>query len=263
MKRLVPLVILLTLALVRSVSVSPTSQVHKIFLPVIAVSSSKYSAWALTWKNIGIPIQVIGMDARQEKQLTCSAQEAVDFAVLHPGKLYIACDEPEIPAPWKHWSDATGYAIWYHDFVSAVSAVDSTARFSPAGFSQNGIGYAQRFYSETARLYGTPPLVSEWRFHAFICSPRDIGWWKHNVHEASVWSKSHGAPMVLGSFGMPCHTPNSDITSTMKEMRDFINADPNIIQAVWWSADWFDWEHTLTNRDGSLSQEGKLYIQWR
>lgn len=237
------------------------SPLHKVYIPLIATPRHKYFAWALEWDS-RISVQLSGLDTRQERQYTCTASLAGQFALAHPGQLYIACDEPDIYGTTPH-----DYAIWYHDFISVVRAADPLARFSPAGFALTSPGlhfteYAQAFSDEYKQLYGTVPPVDEWRFHAFICNPADIAWWKQKVNQASVWSAAHGAKMTLGSFGMPCVTPAPDIRPTMQVMHDFVEADPNIMSAVWWSMDWYGSPHTLKVPGGSLSQEGELYRTW-
>lgn len=240
------------------------SPLYQVYVPIV-VRDVKFYAWSLAWDD-RIPMQLLTLDARQSRQFSCSAQEAARFAHDHPGQLYIACDEPDInTAAWKTPRD---YAVWYRDYVMTIWEADPTARFSPAGFALASPGlhyteYAQAFYDGYTFLYVEVPPVDEWRFHAFICDPTNIDWWKQKVSQASVWSVAHGAPMTLGSFGMPCSTPEVDITETMWAMHDAIVANPNIVSEVWWSNDWLNWPHALRLPDGSLSPEGKVYSQWQ
>jgi len=237
----------------------------KVYIPIVITPRATFFAWAQTWDG-RIPVQLMTLDARQERQYTCDAQSAAQFASAHPGHLYIACDEPDIHL--DAWGTPSDYAVYYHNFVVHVSAADPTAKFSPAGFALTSPGlhyveYAQAFHDAYSALYGSPPPVAEWRFHAFICTPDNLAYWKQKVTEAAEWSVNHGAQMTLGSFGMPCATPDPDITDAMWEMYYHIKATPDIVSAVWWSSDWHEWPHTLTNPDGSLSPEGQIYIQWR
>lgn len=235
-----------------------TSSIHKVYLPIVATPKAKFFAWAIEWDN-RIPVQMLWPNARQERQYSCSAQEAAQFAAGHPGQLYIACDEPDINP--QLWATATDYAVWYHNYVVTVRQADPTARFSPAGMLLTE--YASAFYAETVRIYGAPPIVDEWRFHAAIDLGSGLSRWKETVNNEAEWSISHGAPMTLGSFGAQSIPRNVDISSLMWGMHDYIANDPRIVSAAWWSMDWQQWNHTLELPDGSLSPEGRLYSQWR
>lgn len=269
MKRFIVAVTIVAVAILWRVSIASTQSapLYTVYLPSVSRPSARYFAWATTWDS-RIPVQMFGLDTRQERQYSCDIAETVLFAFRYPGHLYVACDEPDIhPELWK---TARDYAIWYHDYTETVSRVDPTARFSPAGFSQvYSTTYALAFYAATIGLYGNPPIVNEWRFHAFLY-PDGLTLWKNTVSDEATWAANHGAPMVLGSFGLPCcasgrccSDPNQDISIEMAAMKTFIDADHRIVAAVWWSHDWMNWPHALTLSDGRLSPEGEIYTRWR
>ncbi len=247
-----------------SASMTFTSPIYRSYLPIVAAPRTRYFAWSIEWDN-RIPAQLLTLDMRQERQYSCSAQEAAQFASIHPGQLYIACDEPDINT--AIWPTQRDYAVWYHGYVATVLAADPTARFSPAGIAWlpgfHFVDYAQAFYSAYISLYSTPPIVHEWRFHVGVFSVDGFDAWSAAMNEAAEWSVSHGAQMTLGSFGAQSIPRDVDISSLMLRMRDYINSDPRVVSAAWWSMDWQQWNHALELPDGNLSAEGKLYSKWR
>ena len=239
-----------------------------------------FAAWSQSYADGPIPMQLFTLDVRQDRQFADYADERVQsFARANPGRLYIVGDEPD-----QYCVAPRDYAVWYHDFVATLSAVDPTARFSPAGFAEpnwhccplpddvpapcwelsHGVNYADQFYYEYVQRYGVAPRVNEWRFHDFgiAFGVGDIdGWWAR-VDRAASWSVAHGANMVLGTFGFTAwREPLADYQEHMKQAMGRLLNDGRINGAVFWS--YHQWVHSprpLANDDGSLTPEGQTYV---
>ncbi|MGE0706040.1 MAG: hypothetical protein AB7I50_05230 [Vicinamibacterales bacterium] len=134
--------------------------------PVAALNYSKFAAWSSKWYDTPIPLQVAGLDPRQDRQYDGSSQvtsEVLAFAAAYPGQLYIVSDEPDL-----HCISPADYAEDYKSYVEAVLAVDPTARFSPAGFTfanpcsgPASTAYAEAFIDAYRNLAGgsNPPVA--------------------------------------------------------------------------------------------------------
>lgn len=239
-----------------------------------------FLAWSQSYSASPIQTQSFSLDARQERQWSWWADApTLAFARANPGRLYIVGDEPD-----QYCGAAADYAVIYHDFVVGMKAVDPTARFSPSGFSEpnykccplpddvpaqcwwdsHSIGYAQKFYDEYVRRYGSPPPVDEWRFHDFALRfwPGDLEAWYARIDQLASWSVAHGAKMVLGAWGFHGwkDEPLALYQEQMKQAMNHLLNDSRINGAVWWSYEsWAGEAHYLANADGSLTGEGQTY----
>lgn len=255
-------------------------------LPPLARSSSVtfssfFTAWSQSYRSAPIQSQVFALDVRQERQFVnwFVDQQTLAFARANPGRLYIDGDEPD-----QYCASMTSYdyAGMYHDFVIALRGADPTARVSPAGFAEpnphccpgypdipcsetHGIAYAEQFYSAYIQRYGSAPPVNEWRFHDFgvVFEVGDMnGWWGRVDKEAS-WSINHGAPMVLGGWGLhgwPAKESSAAFQEHLKQAMGRIMNDKRILSAAYWSYEpWVESPRPLANADGSLTTEGKTY----
>ncbi len=210
------------------------------------------------------------------------------FAQANPGRLWIHGDEPDVNGNCIH--PAT-YADYYVAFVAAISAYDPTAKFSPAGFSEewnndqcqgqpsgglHGRQYAQAFFTA---LNGRA-RIDEWRFHNFggsvwnNCNPKcrvgNLQGWKDEVNELATWASNHGAPLYLGSwsFGFWWSGP-PPIPGALQVLQDamlFLRDHPNLNGASYWLYDhWTNPGHTdmlhlaNTHTDGSLTPAGETF----
>ena len=126
---------------------------------------------------------------------------------------------------------------------------------SPAGFSEAKTDYAEKFFQ------AKDAPVDEWRFHKFYW-PQSYTGWEAAVKGAGVWSRDHGAPMVLGSFGSPADdTAGVDMRPYQRQAMMMLAQESCIVEAVWFSFDFFpSGVHTLVNPDGSLTQDGDLFV---
>jgi hypothetical protein len=239
-----------------------------------------FLAWSHQYSASPIQTQSFLLDERQERQWSWFADEpTLAFARAHPGRLYIVGDEPD-----QACSAPSDYAIIYHDFVNGMRSADPTARFSPSGFSEpnykccplpddvpaqcwwdkHSVNYAQDFYNEYVKRYGSPPPVNEWRFHDFALrfSEGDVAGWWGRIDQLASWSVAHGANMVLGAWGFHGwrSEPIDAYQEQMKQAMGRLMNDPRINGAVWWSYEsWAGEAHYLANDDGSLTQEGQTY----
>lgn len=228
---------------------------YVVYLPIIA-NQTRFYAWVNPpWKQTKFAPQYLWWcDARQDRQLVDTATQAISCAQNNEGLLYIFKDEQDL------FTTPALYAQSYHDFVLAVQAVDPAARFSPAGISQgSGTAWAQQFYDAYVGLYGTPPPVNEWRFHAFCWG--DSNTWKALVQGYIDWTNAKGGKLFLGSIGFPFYA--EDVLTNEELMLDFIVSQPTIVGAVWWSYDFVEWPHRLVDANGNLTPEGMLYSEYR
>jgi len=239
-----------------------------------------FVAWSASF--VSSPIQTQwwgGTDSREYRQYTGGTADAglLAFATANPGRLYVAGDEPD-----QACTSPYNYAGSYHDFVAAIRGADPTARFSPAGFGDpnsnccppgprtscwdqmHSTGYAQQVYDNYTARYGVAPPVDEWRFHDWgnWCND-DVGCWYSHVSGEAAWSVSHGANMVLGSWGFIGWDTNYTNTplylSEIKQAMALLLNDTRINQAAWWSYENTGYAHYLKNPDGTLRQEGQQY----
>lgn len=262
--------------------VQPTTPKPLIVAPVQAASFSSYfTAWSRTYSSGAIQTQTFGLDVRQERQFVnwyVDAQTAA-FARANPGRLYIDGDEPDQYCGSMTVNDYVGI---YRDFVIAIRNADPTARVSPAGFAEtnpqccpgyptipcaenHGIAYAEKFYNAYIQRYGSPPPVNEWRFHDFavIFQVGDMtGWWAR-VDKTAAWAIDHGAPMVLGGWGLhgwPANESPAAFQEHLKQAMGRMMNDKRILSAVYWSYEpWVESPRPLANADGSLTTEGRTY----
>ena len=237
-----------------------------------------FVAWSQSYASDPIQTQLFSLDTRQDRQYVnlFLNDTVLAFARANPGRLYIDGDEPD-----QECLPAADYAGIYHDFVAGVRSADPTARVSPAGFSEpnhyccpdpgiepcisnmHGINYADQFYNAYVRIYGVAPPVNEWRFHdfavAFAVGDMD-GWWAR-VDKEAAWSVSHGANMVLGSWGfMGWIEPEPAYQEHLKQAIGRILNDKRINAAAYWSyKPWVNSSHPLANDDGSLTPAGQTY----
>ena len=239
-----------------------------------------FLAWSQSHSSSPISTQNFAIDARQERQWSWYADERViNFARANPGRLYIVGDEPD-----QDCMRPADYASLYHDFVVNVRAADPTARVSPAGLAEpnykccplpddvpapcweqkHSTGFAEDFYNAYVQKYGSPPPVNEWRFHDFgLRSPLgDLDHWWARINKHATWSMAHGAPMVLGAWGLlGWREPAESYQEHLKQAMGRILNDPRIIGAVYWSHEqWAGELHYLVNPDGSLTPEGHTYV---
>lgn len=228
-----------------------------------------FSAWTEVFKPAPVSLQTFTLNLGQERQFVnwYTTPETLAFAEANPGQIYIIGDEPD-----QFCQTSTEYAAIYNAGVVAIRAVDPTARFSPAGFAEpnsvcagdpyamHSIGYAEKFYNEYTRQFGSPPPVYEWRFHDFALNNTegDIAGWLTRISTMAGWSVAHGAKMYLGSWGFLGWRNN--IESIVKTMKKFLQDDSRITGACWWSYDaWVDSSHPLFE-NGQLTSIGQSYI---
>jgi hypothetical protein len=240
-----------------------------------ALGSSFFLAWShLEYRDDPIQLQnKTTADYREYRLVTgmTISNAWLRFAARHPGHLYVIGDEPD----GKSCKTPSQYAQIYHNYVVALSDSDATAKFSPAGFVEpivvaecpNGLhstDYAQAFYDSYVNLYGAPPPVDEWRFHDFglNITTGDVPAWWSRVKGYAAWAASHGAPMVLGSWGFLSWTEsNSAYREDMRQAMRLLRNDPRIVQAVWWSYEHISQNHYLVSDTlGTLTSEGQQYI---
>jgi hypothetical protein len=115
--------------------------------------------------------------------------------------------------------------------------------------------------------FGSTPPVQEWRFHDFgLDKIGDVSGWYTRVSSEAAWSVSHGANMVLGSWGFldwnaanGWNQPLSVFLDDMKQAMALVLNDTRINQAVWWSYENTGYSHFLHNSDSSLTAEGQVY----
>jgi hypothetical protein len=86
------------------------------------------------------------------------------------------------------------------------------------------------------------------------------GWWSR-VDKEAAWSVSHGANMILGSWGfIAWREPASALQEHLKQAFGRLLNDKRINGAVYWSREqWAGERHYLVNGDGSLTPEGQTY----
>ncbi len=241
------------------------------------MSSKFFVAWSQTVSGGQIPTQSFLCDMRQERQFVDWYTNAatLDFARANPGQLYIIGDEPD-----QFCQTPEEYAEIFRGSALAILSVDPTARFSPAGFAEpnyyctqssiydtswddaHSISYAEKFYFEYIRKYGTPPPVSEWRFHDFATTipTGNVERWWNRVDKMATWSINHGAKMYLGSWGfLGWNQPTEIFQNQVQNLMVRLQADPRIAGAAWWSlGPWEDSTHPLM-LDGILTPIGQTY----
>ena len=237
-----------------------------------------FVAWSRNFRSSPIQTQNFALDTRLTRQFggLWPEQPVLDFASANPGRIYINGDEPDqycIP-PYE-------YAGIYHHFVTTVRGVDPTARFSPAGFSEpndrccpepadeacrqrsHSIGYAAQFYDAYIQRFGSPPPVTEWRFHDFGLDfpPGDMNAWWARIDRQAAWSVAHGANMVLGAWAFHrWKEAGPNYPEYMKVAMGRLMHDPRINQAVYWSYEsWAGEAHYLAHEDGSLTTAGQTH----
>ena len=238
-----------------------------------------FVAWSQSYGSGPIQTQVFALDSRQDRQYAdwYADQSVLAFARANPGRLYIDGDEPD-----QFCTTPYDYAGIYHDFVAGVRSADPTARVSPAGFAEpnyhccpppgdepcistmHSIGYADQFYNAYIQRYGVAPPVNEWRFHDFGISfaVGDVNGWWSRIDKDAAWSVSHGANMVLGTWGFTgWREPASDFQEHMKQAIGRLMNDKRINGAVYWSYQpWIYSPHYLANGDGSLTSDGETFV---
>jgi hypothetical protein len=239
----------------------------------------------LTGRTYADPVGFVG-DVREERQFlpcneaapTCAPNilpQVVAFAAAHRGHLYVLGDEytgyctyatSHLPVPpggtnpgFPYCTKITPqfYAAWYHQFVSAVRAVDPTARFAPAGLAMDQTLDAQLFYIHYQMMYGTPPPVSEWRFHGGLLTPLT------QVSDTAAWSVTYGAPMtwVIGFWDRP----ETDLSAQLNTQLAYASSDSRIGQVTYFSYDWsttahtYYTQHNLVDGSGNLTPNGLVY----
>lgn len=173
-----------------------------------------------------------------------------------PNDLFFPGDELDMRVP----PDA--YASAYDSFYHNVKAVSPVARVSPCGFTFGNSIYGPTYTDYAARFHSLiRTSVDEWRFHNFYGShPSDYDRWESQVRHASAWSRSHGAPMVLGSFGSP--GDSGDTRNNQRRAMQFIKEDANIVEAVYWHYTPFQTQpHPLVNRDIQLTPDGTVFVE--
>lgn len=236
-----------------------------------------FVAWtySIPFQTNPIQPQVETLEPAEYREYTSGASsDVLSFAAANPGHLYIDGDEPD-----QSCTSPAAYAASYHDFVAAIRSADATAHFSPAGFAEpndaccppatschsdmHSIGYAQQFYDAYVGDYGIAPPVDEWRFHDFgLDFNGDLPSWWSRVQSEAAWSVSHGANMVLGSWGFLWWTVDQPtFLSDMRQAMDLLENDSRINQAAWWSYENTGTSHYLQNSDGTLTAEGNQYTQ--
>jgi FG-GAP-like repeat len=226
-------------------------------------------------------------DVREERQFmpcgeatpTCVANvlpAVVAFAAAYSGHLYVVSDEytgyctyatnhlpvPPPGTPIGHPAYCTMttpefYTQWYHQFTTAVRAVDPYARFAPAGLGMNQVNDHQRFLTHYQATYGVPPPVSEWRFHGGAFTPLS------EVDAAAAWSVAHGAPMtwVIGMWDRP----EADLSAQLYNLLVYANSDSRIGQVSYYAYDWtttahiYYPQHNLVDANGNLTPNGVVY----
>ncbi len=257
-----------TAPILRPVARSYDAQFNKFFI-----------AWSQTYSASPIQTQTFSLDARQDRQYAdlYPNQSVLAFARANPGRLYIHGDEPD-----QYCITPSDYAVYFHDFVTAVRSADATARFSPAGLSEpnyyccpppadepcklrmHSTGYAEQFYNAYVQRYGAAPPVSEWRFHDFGVkfAVGDVdGWWSR-IDADAAWAVAHGANMVLGTWGFTgWREPAPALQEHLKQAMGRLMNDKRINGAVFWSYEpWIDTAHPLVDASGVLTPEGQTYV---
>ncbi|WP_439628564.1 discoidin domain-containing protein [Gemmata sp.] len=166
---------------------------------------------------------------------------------LPPDSTFFFGDEPDLVISAKE------YARVYDMFVDAIKRVHGHAKVTPAGFTSHH--YAEEFFT------ATPAPTDEWRFNLFTASENA---YNTDYFPLVKWANSHGGkPLVLGSFGMP-HIPTEiDVSAALKAQMNAINADPLIVEAVYWSYNYNHSQHMLTTDDAgsSLTIDGRIFLQ--
>lgn len=240
-------------------------------------TNSFFTAWSQTVSTDPIQTQTFSCDPRQQRQFIDWYVKPADlaFAKANPGQLYIIGDEPD-----QFCQTPELYAGIYEAAVEAILAVDSTARFSPAGFAEpnavcaiagvenqswhdnHSMGYAQKFLDAYYRMYHVNPPIAEWRFHDFgLTTPvGDLQTWLSKITTMVNWSMSHGAPMYLGSWGFHSwKKPDNIFVFQLLIAMQFLGAHPNIVGAAWWSYEpWTEAVHPLFV-DQQLTPVGRVY----
>lgn len=242
----------------------------------VGAQQPKFAAWTSGLEEdfgFGIPLErQIGREFRRERQhvgnVVVSGQD-LSWAAANPGFIWVYYDEPDMSCVTP-----TDYASQYRDFVTAISSVDPTARFSPGGFAQPNshppcptaphfVEYARQFRNAYISLVGIEPPVFEWRFHAFSWANEPaMAFWRSWVQEADAFSIERNQPWVLGSFGFPAESlPDSDPTyqTYRAEVMNTIRDNPRIKTAAWWSLRFGGSSHYLVDGAGAFTPDGTLF----
>jgi hypothetical protein len=251
---------------------------------LLASVSTKFDAWALHWNSVHIPLVRIDgvLDVRQERQVNgCNMAtwpssgcvsvllpQVKAFAAQFPGHHYVIGDEYTGHCV-NHGADPYTcqritpemYGAWYHQFVTEVSSVDSTARFSPAGLGLGETGVAEQFRLWYLSTYGAEPPVTEWRFHG-----GDYVTWAQ-VDYAAGWAAARGKQMVwvTGMF----QRPEPDLSAHLASLLSLANADPRIAAVTYFSLDIgtsapgvIYTQHNLVDPSGNLTPAGSVYYSY-
>jgi hypothetical protein len=118
---------------------------------------------------------------------------------------------------------STETAKAYERFVETVlRGSGGVARVSPPMFAH--FESLESFYRHNAAP------VDEWRLDMFWSSPNDFEIWKKTVLLAADWAVSHGAPLVLASWG----STYPDV-QLLKEAMSLIKQDSRIIDATFYT----------------------------
>lgn len=189
------------------------------------------------------------------RSLKFDQPSATSAAERFPASLFFFGDEPDLFVP------ADEYARAYDEFVKAIKSGSATAQVSPAGFTfANPIfgstytDYAEKFFQAKSTR------VDEWRFHFFYW-PNDYPAWEAQIKKACTWSRDHGAPMVVGSFGSPDpRLAELDMREYQRQAMTMLAKENSIVEAVYCSFNWSD-PHTLITREGKLTPDGELFLQ--
>lgn len=241
-----------------------------------------FYAWTSfqTGQPYGIPLQGdphMGQHASYDRQLVWAGNyekyHRVDeqFVLTNAGKgmIYIIGDEPDhwnsTAGPWYVYTPAQ-YAQVFHEAVTHIRGLDSSARFSnggitPRGSTPNGPGYlhwieyADAFISAYRGITGQDPPVYEWRFHALGMSSG--AGFATLMNEAAAWAAARGSRVFVGSVSGP--------ESILPDIVNHVKADSRITGAAWWSYDPasrtnYAWPYALHNGT-SLTSLGQSYVQ--
>lgn len=250
-------------------------------------ASNKFAAFVHTKGLLGeeIPGQTPGtstyFDVRQARQPAffqgvgpsayCAPWESRDWADHpdHKGFLHIACDEPDVVGV-----SVENYFNYYRFFVAVVSAVDPTARFSPAGTVFES-GFHQQFYDLWLSLPPAErPRIDEWRFHVPVScgtqycygapTEEQLQTYKTAVVDAAQWCAATGRPMVL--VPQLWHWRTEWQIDALHVMLTQAEEIPNIVYVTWWSHSWPDPEggssHKLADATGAHTPFGVKYLEF-
>lgn len=233
--------------------------------------------YAWTEHHTGTPNNILlqgtpwmGQDESYDRQFVwagnCEKYFQVDNAFVDANKgkgmIYFIGDEPDHDTAGCLYTPAE-YAKVFHDAVTHIRSIDSSARFSNGGFTQPSAtpagyphftDYADQFITAYRNLTGgqDPPIV-EWRFHGLDIDAATFKTW---MTHAADWAAARGQKIFVGSFN----------GGEMQAMIDHIKADSRITGAAWWTYDPVNrgngvpWKYPLTDTNGLLTALGTQYV---